>query len=106
LIVAFIGATAGALLGVISAYLGGKIDLFMQRIMDVVLAFPLLILALAIVSILGRSIPNVVLAIAIPIIPRTTRIRQRSVGQRKHVCGSGPCAWGLAPAGHAATYRP
>lgn len=74
LVSAFIGATGGAILGVISAYLGGKVDLIMQRVMDVMLAFPLLILALAIVSILGRSIPNVVLAIAIPIIPRTTRI--------------------------------
>jgi peptide/nickel transport system permease protein len=75
---AFIGATGGALLGVISAYLGGRVDLYMQRIMDVMLAFPLLILALAIVSILGRSIPNVVLAIAIPVIPRTTRIVRSS----------------------------
>jgi peptide/nickel transport system permease protein len=71
---AFIGATGGAILGVISAYLGGKVDLFVQRVVDVMLAFPLLILALAIVTVLGRSIPNVVLAIAIPIIPRTTRI--------------------------------
>lgn len=75
---ALIGATGGAILGVISAYLGGKVDLFMQRIMDIMLAFPLLILALAIVSILGRSIPNVVLAIAIPVIPRTTRIVRAS----------------------------
>jgi len=75
---AFIGATGGALLGVISAYMGGKVDLYMQRIMDVMLAFPLLILALAIVSILGRSIPNVVMAIAIPVIPRTTRIVRSS----------------------------
>jgi peptide/nickel transport system permease protein len=71
---AFIGASAGAILGVISAYLGGKVDLFVQRVVDVMLAFPLLILALAIVTVLGRSMPNVVLAIAIPIIPRTTRI--------------------------------
>jgi peptide/nickel transport system permease protein len=75
---AFLGSTAGAILGVISAYLGGKVDLLMQRVMDVLLAFPLLILALAIVSVLGRSIPNVVLAIAIPIIPRTTRIVRAS----------------------------
>ena len=75
---ALIGATGGALLGVISAYLGGRVDLYMQRLMDVMLAFPLLILALAIVSILGRSIPNVVLAIAIPVIPRTTRIVRSS----------------------------
>jgi peptide/nickel transport system permease protein len=83
---AFVGATAGAILGVISAYLGGKVDLFLQRIMDVMLAFPLLILALAIVTVLGRSIPNVVLAIAIPIIPRTTRIvRSSALSIKEHV---------------------
>jgi peptide/nickel transport system permease protein len=71
---AFLGATLGALLGVISAYLGGRVDLYLQRIIDVLLAFPLLILALAIVTVLGRSVPNVVMAIAIPIIPRTARI--------------------------------
>jgi peptide/nickel transport system permease protein len=78
LVAAFIGSTAGAILGVFSAYMGGKVDLILQRLMDVLLAFPLLILALAIVSVLGRSIPNVVLAIAIPIIPRTTRIVRSS----------------------------
>ena len=74
LLAAFVGATAGALLGVISAYLGGRVDLYLQRLIDVMLAFPLLILALAIVTVLGRSVPNVILAIAIPIIPRTARI--------------------------------
>ena len=71
---AFVGATGGAILGVVSAYLGGRVDLYLQRLIDVLLAFPLLILALAIVTVLGRSVPNVVLAIAIPIIPRTARI--------------------------------
>jgi len=71
---AFFGATGGAILGVVSAYLGGRVDLYLQRLIDVMLAFPLLILALTIVTVLGRSIPNVVLAIAIPIIPRTARI--------------------------------
>src|SRR5262245_58872581 len=74
----FIGATAGAILGVVSAYLGGKTDLWFQRVMDIVLAFPLLILALAIVTVLGRSIPNLILAIAIPVIPRTARIVRSS----------------------------
>jgi len=50
------------------------VDLYLQRLIDVMLAFPLLILALAIVTVLGRSVPNVILAIAIPIIPRTARI--------------------------------
>ena len=85
LVAAFIGSTAGAILGVFSAYMGGKVDLIVQRIMDVMLAFPLLILALAIVSVLGRSIPNVVLAIAIPIIPRTTRIvRSSALSVKEH----------------------
>ena len=74
----FLGSIGGAIIGVVSAYLGGKTDLLMQRVMDILLAFPLLILALAIVSVLGRSIPNLVLAIAIPIIPRTARILRSS----------------------------
>jgi peptide/nickel transport system permease protein len=74
----FIGATVGAALGVISAYLGGKTDLWLQRVIDVMLAFPLLILALAIVAVLGRSLPNLILAIAIPVIPRTARIVRSS----------------------------
>jgi peptide/nickel transport system permease protein len=83
---AFIGATGGAILGVISAYMGGKVDLFVQRIVDVMLAFPLLILALAIVTVLGRSIPNVMLAIAIPIIPRTARIvRSTALSIKEHM---------------------
>jgi peptide/nickel transport system permease protein len=83
---AFVGSTAGAIIGVISAYLGGKVDLILQRVMDVMLAFPLLILALAIVSVLGRSIPNVVLAIAIPMIPRTTRIvRASALSIKEHI---------------------
>jgi peptide/nickel transport system permease protein len=74
----FSGSTIGALIGVVSAYAGGKTDLYVQRVMDVILSFPLLILALAIVSVLGRSIPNLIIAIAIPIIPRTARIVRSS----------------------------
>jgi peptide/nickel transport system permease protein len=74
----FLGATAGAIIGVVSAYLGGRTDLYLQRLMDIMLAFPLLILALAIVTVLGRSIPNLILAIAIPVIPRTARIVRSS----------------------------
>jgi peptide/nickel transport system permease protein len=70
----FIGCTIGGLLGVMSAYLGGKVDLFLERLMDILLAFPQLILALAIASILGPAVQNVVIAIAIPIIPRAARV--------------------------------
>jgi peptide/nickel transport system permease protein len=70
----FLGCTIGGLLGVISAYCGGKVDLFLERLMDILLAFPQLILALAIASILGPAVQNVVIAISIPIIPRAARV--------------------------------
>jgi peptide/nickel transport system permease protein len=70
----FIGCTVGGLLGVISAYTGGRVDLFLERVMDMLLAFPQLILALAIASILGPAVQNVIIAISIPIIPRAARV--------------------------------
>jgi peptide/nickel transport system permease protein len=70
----FAGCTLGGLLGVISAYCGGRVDLFLERLMDILLAFPQLILALAVASILGPAVQNVVIAISIPIIPRAARI--------------------------------
>ena len=59
-----LGATLGALIGVASAYFGGKVDLFLQRFMDLLLSFPLIILALVVVSLLGSGITNVIIAIA------------------------------------------
>ena len=67
---AVVGATLGAILGVGSAFFGGRIDLYLQRFMDILIAFPLIILALAIVAILGNTIPNLITAITIPMIPR------------------------------------
>jgi len=75
---ALIGATAGAVLGVGSAYFGGRIDLYLQRLMDIFLAFPLIILALAMVAILGNSLPNVITAITIPMIPRCALVIRSS----------------------------
>jgi peptide/nickel transport system permease protein len=81
----FLGATGGAIVGVVSAYMGGKSDLIIQRIVDILLAFPLLILALAIASVLGRSTFNLILAIAIPVIPRTARIVRSSALSAKEL---------------------
>ncbi len=75
---AFIGATAGLVLGVASAYFGGHFDLIFQRVMDVFMAFPLIILALAVVSILGTGIQNVIIAITIPFIPNCARVVRSS----------------------------
>ncbi len=70
----FIGCTLGGLLGVISSYCGGKVDLLIERVMDMMLAFPQLILALAVASILGPAVQNVIIAISVPIVPRAARV--------------------------------
>ncbi|MFL2540467.1 MAG: ABC transporter permease, partial [Candidatus Latescibacterota bacterium] len=73
-IAAFTGATTGLVLGVASAYFGGKIDLILQRFIDVFIAFPVIIMALAIVAVFGTNLGYVVLAIALPFIPDAARI--------------------------------
>jgi peptide/nickel transport system permease protein len=73
-----IGAVFGAVIGVASAYFGGRVDLVVQRIMDVFFAFPVIILALAVVAILGTGVGNVILAIATPMIPRCARVVRSS----------------------------
>jgi peptide/nickel transport system permease protein len=75
---AFVGATLGALIGVASAYFGGRIDLLIQRVVDLFLAFPIIILALAVVSILGTGVTNVIMAITIPMIPNCARVVRAS----------------------------
>ncbi|RLL47903.1 ABC transporter permease [Oceanobacillus piezotolerans] len=69
-----LGATVGVLLGIISGYYGGRIDSIIMRLMDVLLAFPGILLALAIVTILGGSTMNVVYAVAISSIPVFARV--------------------------------
>jgi peptide/nickel transport system permease protein len=73
-----LGATLGAVLGVASAYFGGRIDLYLQRVMDIFLCFPLIVLALALVAILGNSIPNLIMAIMVPMIPRSALVIRSS----------------------------
>ena len=75
---AFIGSFVGLVLGVGSAYFGGKIDLIFQRIMDVFMAFPLIIMALAIVATLGTGTDKVIIAITIPFIPQCARVVRSS----------------------------
>ena len=73
------GCTVGALIGVASAYYGGRIDLVVQRFVDALLAFPIIVLALVVVAMLGRRLVlgvdvNLILAIALPIVPQVTRV--------------------------------
>jgi peptide/nickel transport system permease protein len=73
-----IGASLGSLIGVGSAYFGGRTDLIVQRIMDVFFAFPVIILALVVVAVLGTGAGNVILAIATPMVPRCARVVRSS----------------------------
>jgi len=71
--------TIGATLGAIAGFWGGWLDNVIMRIMDVVLGFPSLLLAIAIVAVLGRGIRNTLLAIAIVSIPVYARVMRASV---------------------------
>jgi peptide/nickel transport system permease protein len=69
----------GAALGAIAGYFGGWIDNAVMRVMDVVLGFPALLLAIAIVAVLGPGLTNALLAIAIVTIPQYARVMRASV---------------------------
>lgn len=72
------GTGAGAIVGLISGYFMGKLDAFVQRLVDMWMSFPDLILALTIVAVFGNTIPNVILAIAATIMPRGVRVIRSS----------------------------
>lgn len=99
----FVGAVTGLVLGVTSAYFGGLFDLIFQRVMDVLMAFPLIILALAVVSI-GKALPvsdtyKVILAITIPFIPRCARVVRSSalsIREIPYVDAARACGFGHA----------
>jgi peptide/nickel transport system permease protein len=75
----FFGSTIGAILGIASAFFGGKTDDWIQRFMDILLAFPIIVLALVVVAALRSGVlfgidMNLIVAIAIPIVPRVCRV--------------------------------
>ena len=75
----------GAMIGAVAGFYGGAIDNILMRIMDVVLGFPSLILAIAIVFVLGPGIRNTLLAIAIVTLPQYARVMRASVLSIKEV---------------------
>lgn len=74
-----IGALVGILLGLTSGYFGGWFDLFISWFTDVLMAFPDILLALAIIAILGPGINNAMLAIGISFVPSFIRLTRSSV---------------------------
>jgi peptide/nickel transport system permease protein len=83
-----IGITLGALLGFLSAYLGGTFDLVGQRVVDALMAFPAIILALGIMAVLGASLLNVIMALVIVLAPsavRTVRAQALAVKEMDYI---------------------
>ena len=74
-----LGSVFGGIIGLVSAYFGGKTDLITQRVLDILQGLPLLVLALVMSAALGPSVENVVIAISIPILPRAARVIRASV---------------------------
>jgi peptide/nickel transport system permease protein len=79
----FWGSTVGAIIGVVSAYFGGRIDMLIQRVMDVLLSFPIIVLALTVVALLGKNIVlgidvNLIIAIGLPMVPKVARVVRSS----------------------------
>jgi peptide/nickel transport system permease protein len=69
-----LGSALGVIIGLASGYLSGWVDLVCQRVIDILQALPLLVLALVMSAALGPSLPNTIIAIAIPLIPTVARV--------------------------------
>jgi peptide/nickel transport system permease protein len=70
----FFGAVFGSLLGLISGYFGGRTDSIIMRIMDGMMAFPFILLAIVLMTVLGQGLVNVIIAIGISNIPGFARV--------------------------------
>ncbi|MEK9720229.1 MAG: ABC transporter permease [Quisquiliibacterium sp.] len=69
-----LGCVFGVILGLVSGYLSGWVDMAVQRVIDIMQALPLLVLALVMAAALGPSLQNTIIAISIPIIPHVARV--------------------------------
>ena len=76
---AMLGCTIGAIIGTTSAFYGGKVDLIIQRFIDLMLSFPIVVLAIVVIAIFPKTVVvgidiNVIIAIAIPFTPKVARV--------------------------------
>ena len=74
LVSTLIGISAGTIIGIFSAYIGGLFDLVVQRLVDAMMAFPPIILALGLMAALGASDNNVIIALIAILVPGATRV--------------------------------
>jgi peptide/nickel transport system permease protein len=73
-----LGGSIGVIIGLMSGYLMGWFDLLMQRLIDIMQALPLLVLALVMAASLGPSLENTIIAISIPLVPNVARVVRSS----------------------------
>jgi peptide/nickel transport system permease protein len=85
LVAVAVGLVGGGVLGLVSGYAGGLTDLLLMRVVDALLAFPALILAIALVAALGPSLRNAMIAIGIVAIPVYARLVRAVVLQLKQM---------------------
>jgi peptide/nickel transport system permease protein len=69
-----LGCLVGVIIGLASGYFGGWLDLITQRLIDIMQALPLLVLALIMAASLGPSLENTIIAISIPLVPQVARV--------------------------------
>lgn len=84
LIAISLGLIIGVIIGLIAAYFGGFIDNLIMRIIDIIMSFPGLILAMVIIGILGKTMENILIAFSILLIPEFARLTRGSVLQEKN----------------------
>ncbi|WP_245318853.1 ABC transporter permease subunit [Consotaella salsifontis] len=97
-IVVVIAVSLGIAVGLIAGYVGGWVDTVIMRVMDIILAFPSLLLALVLVAVLGPGLTNAMIAIALVLQPHFVRLTRASVMAEKQrdyvtaarVVGAGP----------------
>jgi dipeptide transport system permease protein len=83
-LVVTLSLATGIVLGLTAGYVGGAVEILIMRLMDIMLALPSLLLAIAIVAILGPSLTNAILAIAIVVLPHYVRLTRASVLSEKN----------------------
>ncbi len=77
--VVILSLSMGLFLGIFAGYYGGKVDRLIMRFIDIVMAFPSILLAITVVSVMGPGISNAIIAVAIVAVPNFTRIVRASV---------------------------
>ena len=95
-----IGASVGLVLGLVAGYYLGKVDAAIVMLIDTLLAFPGILLAIAIVAVLGPGLTNVMIAVGISAIPAYTRLVRGSVltaREQEYVTASQVAGCGASP---------